>query len=172
MLGQCFCIHPGLHTLASTLCMLPIFCLSFFIHTGLQAFFCLTSCSLGWTTIELGGCDLWLSISFLGPLFLPGPYSVELFWADFWKSQYLFSCTMLIRLSFAFHSLPCPQDPELHHLMVLAAKVAFDLPISKKPFLGGEMRSSRASLLIFFSVTWRWKLSPMHCRNHLDGLWW
>ncbi|KAK4806912.1 hypothetical protein QYF61_012645 [Mycteria americana] len=29
----------------------------------------------------------------------------------------------------AFHPPPCPQDPELHHLMVPAAKVAFDLHI-------------------------------------------
>lgn len=38
----------------------------------------------------------------------------------------------------AFHPPLCPQDPELHCLMVPAAKAAFDLHILSKPLLGDE----------------------------------
>lgn len=41
----------------------------------------------------------------------------------------------------------CPQDTELHHLMVNAAKTAFDLHISNELLLFGKS-SSRVSLLI------------------------
>ena len=37
-----------------------------------------------------------------------------------------------------FHSPLCPQDPELHYLLVTAAKAVFDLHIPIEPLLVGE----------------------------------
>lgn len=48
--------------------------------------FCLTSYSLGWICLELGGSDSWISTSFLGFLFPPGPYLLGVFQADPWRA--------------------------------------------------------------------------------------
>lgn len=40
------------------------------------------------------------------------------------------------RVALAFHLPSCPQDPELHHLMVTAAMSAFDIHNPNKPLVG------------------------------------
>lgn len=51
--------------------------------------FCQACCSLGWTALELVGGDPWVSISFLGPIFTPGPYPRGFFQADHWRGKSL-----------------------------------------------------------------------------------
>ncbi|KAK4828649.1 hypothetical protein QYF61_000297 [Mycteria americana] len=54
----------------------------------------------------------------------------------------------------AFHAPPCPQEPELHHLMVTAAKAAFDLHIPSEPIVVGEyeIQQSTPSHWLFYHL--------------------
>lgn len=90
-LEWCCCIPPKLPVSNCTFCLLP-FCVQVLpgaACSSMQAswHFCLTSCSLGWTVLELRRNDPGQSISFLGPLFPLGSHPLGLFQADPWRGQ-------------------------------------------------------------------------------------
>lgn len=77
-------------------------------------YFCLTSCSLGWESLELEGAEPWTSTSTLRPLFPPGPHKTFL---------------KFLGHELAFHLPHCPKNPKCCHYMVITANAVFDLPI-------------------------------------------
>lgn len=92
MLGQCLCIPPRLPILLP-----PPVCFLFMFQYGQELapcsftqaswHFCLTSYSLGWTTLDLHGDDLWILTGFGGPLFSPGPHTLSPHQRDWGKNQ-------------------------------------------------------------------------------------
>ena len=87
MLGQLLCIPPRLPIPASTFYVFLFF--FFWVLPGTSCsstqvswHLCRTSCSLGWTTLELSHLDPWILTSFLGPHFCPSPYPTGLYQAS------------------------------------------------------------------------------------------
>jgi len=131
------------------------------MHAGL------TSCPVGWTALKLGGSGPWVSTSFLGPSALQD----LILWDSFRKipEEAKVSSPVVQTRGLAFCPAPSSQDHELHYLMVTAARLpsAFTSP---SPALFVSRRSSRARLLIGFSIPCVRKLSSILSRNLLDFL--
>ena len=155
-------------------CFLPLyssfFCLSLarsslLIHAGLLEFF-LTSSSLGWTALELRGCDAWILTSILGPLFLlvfiPQDSTNQIFDDAKLCPPEVQGCEL------AFYPPLSLWDPKLHRLIVTASKTAFQLHFTSEPLLVGEYEVQWAPLLTSSSVTWVKKL--MYAKNLQDCL--
>lgn len=117
--------------------------------------------------LELGGSGPWISTSFLGPCSLQGliPWKCTKQIQELPKicSHEVHGCDI------AFSSALSSQDPELYHLMVIAAQAAFDHHNLNEPFFLC-MKCSRAPLFVVSSTAFVRKLSLVLSRNPMDWL--
>lgn len=147
MLGQYICIPSTLTVPSSNFCILS-FCVWILPRVPCSSsqvswHFFLTSCSLGWTILNLGEDEYWLQTSLLDFLFCLGSSVMGLFQLYLWSVQSLFFWSPgLWFYLFPWSSLP---DPEFYHLVVSVAKVAFRLDVT---WYGIScVRTSRAPIL-------------------------
>lgn len=122
---------------------------------------CLTSCLLGWTSLELGEGDFWKKQVFL--LFETADHGTLPDRShDRPKSSLLKARVVILLLAL----LPPCRILKLH-LMVTAVTAAPTFPPQTSPATFVRMRYSRAPPLATFSIK---KLSSMHSRNCLNCL--